>query len=55
MAVKLWTVHFMRICVANLLLIFKISEKLLFPVKARILIFLVFIIWGLLLIQIWGI
>ena len=30
MAVKLWTVHFMRICVANLLLF--ISLYVLFPV-----------------------
>ena len=30
MAVKLWTVHFMRICVANLLLF--ISMYVLFPV-----------------------
>ncbi len=30
MAVKLWTVHFMRICVANLLLF--ISLYILFPV-----------------------
>ena len=31
MAVKLWTVHFMRICVANLLLF--ISLLVLFPVR----------------------
>ena len=32
MAVKLWTVHFMRICVANLLLF--ISLYILFPVPS---------------------